>query len=107
MLFVIGSAVLAMLVTLGSARWLTLHAPGRSASSQVWLSALSFPLLALILFVLAVAVSLIGIARGPDIPGQSEGMVIFAMVFFLIYALVIGAVIGLPTALVAVRMFRT
>ncbi|WP_116091902.1 hypothetical protein [Sphingomonas crusticola] len=106
MLFVAASILLAFLVTLGSARWLTLHATARSASSQVMLAALSFPLVALALFVVAVCVALISMSRGPDLPGQSEGMPIFAAVFFLIYAWAIGAIVGLPTAIVAVRMFR-
>ena len=106
MLFIAGSVLVAFLVTLGSARWLTAHAPGRSAFSQVMLATLSFPAAALLLFAIMVCVILAGVSRGPDIPSQSAGMPILALVFFLTYAWMIGAVVGLPTAVVAVRMFR-
>ena len=106
MLFIAASVIVAILVTLGSARWLTTHAPAKSAFSQVMLATLSFPAATFLLFVIAVCAILVGISRGPDVPGQSAGMPIFALVFFLFYAWVVGAVVGLPTAIVAVRMFR-
>ena len=106
MIFVAASVAIALLVTLGSARWLTIHASGKSAFWQVALAALSFPALALLLFAIAVCAILIGVSRGPDVPSQSAGMPILALVFFLTYAWMIGAVVGLPTAIVAVRMFR-
>ena len=34
------------------------------------------------------------------------GMVIFSMVFFLVYAVAAGLVIGIPTAIFAVRALR-
>jgi hypothetical protein len=105
MFFLIGSAVAAMLVTLAAARYVVGHWPGASMGSQVFKAAASFPLLAILLFAIATAVTLFGASRA-NRPDLDPGMPIFALVFFLIYTLFIGVVVGVPTALVAVRMFR-
>ncbi|PSJ38520.1 hypothetical protein [Allosphingosinicella deserti] len=105
MIFFIGSAIAAFLVTTLAARTIVLRWPGVSLSTQVIWSALSFPILALALFALATVWTLVQ-SRQLTEPGGSTGMVVFAMVFFLLYAAVIGAVVGIPTAIAMVRMFR-
>jgi hypothetical protein len=105
MAFLIGSAAIAMLVTLAAARWVVGHWPGASMGSQVFRAAAAFPLLAVALFAVATAVTLFGASRSGR-PDLDPGMPIFAFVFFLVYALFVGGVVGVPTALVAVRMFR-
>jgi hypothetical protein len=102
--FLLGTAVAAILVTTFAAWRLVARRPDRSVGSQVMAAALSFPALALVLFVVATVVALVGASDAPA--NQGAGMVVFAFVFFLIYALVIGVVIGIPTAIVAVRSFR-
>jgi branched-subunit amino acid permease len=104
MWFVLGSVVLAGLVTVLTAKRVVRRSPGASPGRQVMLASLGFPALAVVVFAAAVAVTLLG--PQADEPGGSTGMVVFAMVFFLVYALVIGAAVGIPTAIVAVRSFR-
>ena len=105
MIFFIGSAIAAFLVTTLAARTIVLRWPGASLSSQVIGSALSFPVLALALFAVATVWTLIQ-GRQLTEPGGSTGMVVFALVFFLLYAVVVGAIVGIPTAIAMVRMFR-
>jgi hypothetical protein len=101
--FLIGSALAAAAVTALAAWLLVTYRSASSATAQTIGAALSFPALAILLFVVATLVALAG-ADGR--PGNDPGMPIFAMAFFLFYALFIGAAIGIPTAIVAVRAFR-
>ncbi|AHE54302.1 hypothetical protein NX02_13020 [Sphingomonas sanxanigenens DSM 19645 = NX02] len=66
-------------------------------------SAISFPILSAILFALGFVIALLSSAGDP---GVSAGMPILALTFFLFYALVIGAILGVPTAFVAVMALR-
>jgi hypothetical protein len=102
--FLLGTAVAAALVTVLAARLLVARRPDRPAGSQIMGAALSFPALAIILFAVATTVALVGASDAPA--NQGAGMAVFAMVFFLFYAVVVGAVVGIPTAIVAVRLFR-
>ncbi|MEN3748047.1 hypothetical protein TPR58_12800 [Sphingomonas sp. HF-S3] len=101
---VIGTVAAAILVTLVAAKWITARRPNLSYGLQVILATMSSPVVAILLFVVATVYTL----ALPDLPepGGTVGMVIFAFVFFLIYAMAIGAAVGLVTALIAVRMFR-
>ena len=93
-----------ILVTIAAAWLLERRRPAAAPRAQIWAAACSFPVLSCLLFVLAVANTL---AFPPtDQPGDPRGMVIFAMLFFLVYALVAGFAIGLPTAFLAIRYFR-
>ena len=93
-----------MAATGGTAWLLTARWPEKSRRWQVTLSALSFPLLSLLLFIGGVIATLIDAPRVPE--RGTAGMVIFSMVFFLFYAWAAGLVIGLPTAMIAVRALR-
>lgn len=104
MAFAIGWLITAVLVTTGAAWWLVQRQPAASTGRQVLLATLSSPALAVVLFIVAVLVTLAQPSR-PE-PASGPGMAIFAMVFFLFYAAVSGLVVGLPTAFVAVRAFR-
>lgn len=103
--FVIGTVLGAILVTVMAARFMVSRWPAMPSGAQAWRAAMGFPLLALLLFAIAVAVTLLQPtpANRPDL---GPGMPIFALFFFLIYALVIGGIAGVPTAFVAVRAFR-
>lgn len=103
-LYIVGSIAAIMLVTVGTAWLLTSRWSGRSQRWQVTLAALSFPLLSVLLFALAVVFTLLDAPRVNE-PG-TVGMVIFSLVFFLFYALVAGLVIGIPTAIFAVKALR-
>ena len=103
--YLIGSAVAALLVTILAARFVVSRWPAMPFGGQVWRAAMSFPLLAMLLFAIAVVVMLLQPAP-PGRPDLSPAAPIFAFTFFLIYALAVGVVVGLPTALVAVRAFR-
>lgn len=101
---ILGMAAGAVVVTLIAAKWITARRPAMSYGLQVVLATMSAPVLAILLFVVATVYTLS--LPAPSEPGGTVGMVIFAFVFFLIYAMAIGAAVGLATALVAVRMFR-
>ena len=103
-LYILGSIAAIMLVTIGTAWLLTSRWSHRTQRWQVILAASSFPLLSVLLFALAVIVTLLDAPRVNE-PG-TVGMVIFSMVFFLFYALVAGLVIGIPTAIFAVKALR-
>ena len=103
-LYILGTVVVIVAATGGTAWLLTARWPGKSRRWQVTLSALSFPLLSLMLFVGGVIATLIDAPRVPE--RGTAGMVIFSMVFFLFYAWAAGLVIGLPTAMIAVRALR-
>lgn len=101
---VLASVVLVVAVTSAAAWLATSRWPHRTRRWQVTFAALSVPLLSVVLFAIAVLTAL------ADGPGAAErgtvGMVIFSMVFFLLYALVAGLAIGIPTAVISVRMLR-
>lgn len=98
--FLVGSALLAILMSFGAAKLSVNRWPDLSAKRHVLVAASAFPLLALLAFALMVFITLAG--PQPQEPGGTTGMVVFAMVFFLVYALVVG----LPSAWIAVRMLR-
>lgn len=102
--FLFGSIAATIAVTAFAAWLLVTRRPDASATAQTIGAAMSFPALAIGLFVIATVVALVGAADAPR--NQGAGMVVFAFVFFLFYALVIGAVIGIPTAMLSVRAFR-
>lgn len=104
--FLIGSALVALFVTLAAARLVVSRWPELGFGSQVFRAALAFPVLAAAAFAIAVAVTLAQ-PRPASRPDLDPGMPVFALVFFLLYALVVGGVVGLPTAWVAVRSFRS
>lgn len=103
-LYILGTVVVIMAITSATAWLLTARWPGKTQRWQVTLSALSVPILSVLLFVLGVIATLID---APNVPERgTAGMVIFSMVFFLFYAWAAGLVIGIPTAMVAVRALR-
>lgn len=104
--FLIGSALAALLVTLASAWFVVSRWPGLAFGSQVFRAVLGFPVLAILAFVIATSVTLAQ-PRPPGRPDLDPGMPILALVFFLIYALVVAGIVGLPTAWIAVRSFRS
>lgn len=101
--FLIGSALAAAAVTALAAWLLVTYRPGSTARVQTIGAAVSFPALSLVLFVVATALTL-GSWNGRQ--ESHPGMPIFAMTFFLFYALFVGTAIGIPTAIVSVRAFR-
>lgn len=104
MIYIVGSVVAIVAVTFAAAWLATSRWPDRTRRWQVTFSALSVPLLSVVLFGVAVMVAL---AETADVPERGTvGMVIFSMVFFLFYAVVAGLVIGIPTAMIAVRALR-
>ncbi|MGF7147420.1 hypothetical protein FHS96_001029 [Sphingomonas zeicaulis] len=101
--FILISALLAVGVTILAA-WLIIKVrPNIGRGTHLLCSVVSFPILSAVLFVLGLAIALLsstGEASG------SAGMPILALTFFLFYALVIGVVLGVPTAFVAVTALR-
>jgi hypothetical protein len=102
--FLVGSALLAVLVSFGAAKLSLGRWPEWSAGRHVLVAASAFPLLALIAFAVMVIVTLAG--PQPQEPGGTTGMVVFAMTFFLVYALGVALLVGVPSAWIAVRMLR-
>lgn len=103
-LYILGSIAAIIAITAGAAWLAMLRWPARTQRWQITLAALSFPLLSVLLFALAVIVTLID---APSVPERGTvGMVIFSLVFFLFYAVVAGLVIGIPTAIIAVKALR-
>jgi hypothetical protein len=76
---------------------------GSYLSNSIWAAA-SVPVIAAILFAVMTAVTLVN-GRG-DHPAN-VGMPIFAGVFFLVYACMAGLIIGLPTAMIALKVMRS
>jgi len=105
MSFLVGSALAALLVTLAAARYVVGHWPAASFGGQIFRAAAVFPLLAVALFAIVTAFTLLVSGRSGR-PDLDPGMPIVALVFFLTYALFVGGAVGVPTAIVAVRMFR-
>ncbi len=104
MIYLLGSIVAIVAVTFAAAWLVTSRWPHRTRGWQVTLSALSVPFLSVVLFAVAVLATLVD-AR--DVPERGTmGMVIFSMVFFLVYAIAAGLAVGVPTAIVAVRVLR-
>jgi small-conductance mechanosensitive channel len=103
-IYVLGSIAGIVAVTFAAAWLVTSRWPHRTRGWQVTWSALSVPLLSVILFLVTVLATL---ADAQDVPERGTvGMVIFSMVFFLFYAVAAGLAIGVPTAMVAVRVLR-
>lgn len=101
--FILISALLAVGVTILAA-WLVIKVrPNIGRGAHVLCSVISFPILSGLLFVLG---ALIALLSSTGDPGGTAGMPILALTFFLFYALVIGAVLGLPTAFIAVIALR-
>lgn len=103
-IYIVGSVVAIVAITFAAAWFATSRWPNRTQRWQVTFSALSVPLLSVVLFVVAVLVTLADASSVPE--RGTVGMVIFSMVFFLFYAIVAGLVIGIPTAMIAVRTLR-
>ena len=103
--FVAVTAAIAVFVTLWAARRTVRVRPDASFGRHVGCALLAFPAVAVMLFALATAVALVDGARVHE-PGPGAGMAIFALVFFLIYALVVGMVVAIPTAAIALRRLR-
>ncbi len=102
--YIVGSVVAIVAITFAAAWFATSRWPHRTRRWQVTFSALSVPVLSAVLFTAAVMATL---ANAPAVPERGTvGMVIFSMVFFLFYAIVAGLVIGIPTAMIAVRTLR-
>lgn len=90
-------------VTIIAAWLLERGRPGASyLSNSIW-AAMSVPVIAVILFVVLTVITLVS-GRG-DHPAN-VGMPIFAGVFFIVYAFMGGLIIGLPTAMFAVKLLR-
>ena len=102
--FALAVALIAIVITVYAARRAVLRRPQASASSQVFRALFAFPGAALLLFALATLWTLFG-ATDPGEPGTT-GMVVFAFFFFLFYALVIGGIVSIPAAILAVRNAR-
>ena len=101
--FVLISALLAVGVTTLAA-WLLIRVrPNIGRGAHLLFSVVSFPILSGLLFALGLLIALLSSAGDP---AGSAGMPILALTFFLFYALVIGAVLGLPTAFIAVIALR-
>lgn len=103
--FALGVAIAAILVTVFAAKRIVRKRPAASSGAQVARAMLAFPAVATGLFVLA-TIWTIYVAPDPGGHDGVTGMVVFAMVFFLFYALVIGAIVSLPAAILAVRSAR-
>ena len=103
-IYIVGSVVTIVAITFAAAWFGTSRWPHRTQRWQVTFSALSGPLLSVALFAVAVLATL---ADAPAVPERGTmGMVIFSMVFFLFYAVVAEFVVGIPTAMIAVRILR-
>ena len=104
MIYVVGSILTIMAITAGTAWLMTSRWPMRTERWQVTLSALSFPILSVVLFGAAVIAAL---ADAPHVAERGTvGMVIFSLVFFLFYGLAAGLVVGIPTAIFTVKALR-
>lgn len=100
----ITGTILGVVVVTTIAAWLIERRwpSGSYLSNSIWAAA-SVPVIATILFAVMTVLTLVQ-GRG-DHP-SNVGMPIFAGAFFVIYACMAGLVIGLPTAMVAVRLLR-
>lgn len=70
---------------------------------QLLLALCALPVITLLLFAAIVGLTL---TTSGDGQGDTVGMAIFAMTFFLVYALFVGFVVGLPVALVTLYRRR-
>lgn len=75
-----------------------------STAGQVLLAASAFPIVTAVLAALLIALQFA--QRAPDAHKGSFGMAIFTIVMFWFYGLIASAIVGLPTAFVAVRAFQ-
>ncbi len=90
-------------ITVAAAWALERGRPGASyLSNSIW-AAMSVPAIAFVLFVVMTVITLLS-GRGEH--PSNVGMPIFAGVFFLVYAFMGALIVGLPTAMVAVRILR-
>jgi len=103
-IYIVGSIVAIVAITFAAAWFATSRWPHRTQRWQVAFSAFSVPLLSVVLFAVAVLVTLIDASSVPE--RGTVGMVMFSMVFFLFYAVVAGLVVGIPTAMIAIRALR-
>lgn len=103
-IYVLGSVVAIVAITFAAAWFGTSRWPHKTQRWQVTFSAFSAPLLSVVLFTVAVLMTLVDASNVPE--RGTVGMVIFSMVFFLFYAVAAGLVIGIPTAMIAVRALR-
>ena len=103
-IYIVGSVVAIVAITFAAAWFATSRWPHRTQWWQVAFSAFSVPLLSVVLFTVAVLVTLVDASSVPE--RGTVGMVIFSMVFFLLYAVVAGLVVGIPTAMIAIRALR-
>jgi hypothetical protein len=106
MLYFFLSVLVIIIATTVTAKLSVTRWPGKSARSHIRWSAMTGPFICLLVFLIALTVTLID-ARNVSEPGGTVGMVIFALVMFLFYGLVLSVIIGLPTAMLMVRVFRS
>jgi hypothetical protein len=99
------TAAVAFFSTLWGARRTVRVRPNASFGRHMACALLAFPTVAVLLFALATMVALVDGAQVHE-PGPGAGMAIFAGVFFLIYALVAGMVVAVPTAAIMLRRLR-
>lgn len=100
----IGSVLGVVVVTVVAAWIVERRWPaGSYLGNSIWAAA-SVPVISFLLFVLLTAVTLVG-GRGEH--PADVGMPIFALVFFWFYAAAAGVIVGIPTALIAVKLMRS
>lgn len=104
-MFVAVTAVIACLVTIFAAKRTVRVRSAAPFGRHMMCALLGFPAVALSVFAIATVIALAGGTR-PAEPGPGAGMAVFAFVFFLFYALVIGAVVAVPTAAITLRRLR-
>ncbi|MET0248231.1 MAG: hypothetical protein ABW164_00715 [Sphingobium sp.] len=96
-------AVIAALLSWGAARRIVARRPTMGKGRQLLLALGAFPVAATVVFAVIVGLTL---ATSGDRQGDTVGMAIFAMTFFLVYALFVGFVVGLPVAFVTLYRRR-
>ena len=104
MIWLIASIIVIGAVTAVAAKLIVVRGIASSRVRQVLLAAAAFPIVTAIIAALLIAVQFA--QKAPDAHGGSFGMVIFAIVMFWFYGLMGSIVVGLPTAVIAVRAFR-
>ena len=102
--WLIVSALVIAAVTVGAARLVVVRGLATSTLGQFLLSAASVPIVTAVIAALLIALQFA--QRAPDAHRGSFGMVIFSIVMFWFYGLMASVLIGLPTAVVAVRAFQ-
>ena len=102
--WLIVTALVIAAVTVGAARLVVVRGLATSTLGQILLSAASVPIVTAVIAALLIALQFA--QRAPDAHRGSFGMVIFSIVMFWFYGLMASVLIGLPTAVVAVRAFQ-